>query len=130
MFATVCEINKEAGLVKLDITGRVSHWLPCVMSTPALGQQVAFLEFGNDGTGVVLGALSRTDGSPIKLHIGGIDIDIDGSTAVIKSDTQLTGAVKIIGDLEVDGNIKTSGTVEDSKGDLTNFSTTDGAQRA
>lgn len=130
MYGKVCDIDKDKGLVKLDILGRVTNWLPCVNGTPSMGQQVAFIEYENDGTGVVLGSLSRTDGSPVSLHIGGIDVTIDGSSVVLKSDAEITGSIKIIGDLEVDGNIKTSGAIEDSRGDLTNFTTTDGAQRA
>jgi phage baseplate assembly protein gpV len=130
MFATVCEIDKDAGMVRLDVLGRVTNWLPCVGSTPSVGQQVSFAEYENDGTGVVFGTTARSDGAAISLHIGGIDVTIDGASIVLKSDAEVTGSVKIIGDLEVDGNITTSGTVTDTKGDLTNFSTTDGAQRA
>jgi phage baseplate assembly protein gpV len=124
MYATVCAVDRDAGMVRLDILGRVTNWLPCVTATPAVGQQVAYLEFGNDGTGVVLGSLARTDGKPVTLHIGGIDITIDGSKAVVKSDVEITGNVK------VDGDIELTGTVTDSRGDLTNFQTTDGASRA
>ena len=130
MLGTVCAINKAAGLVKVDIDGRVTNWLPCVQSTPSVGQQVALIEYEQDGTGVVLGSLSRVDGSPVSLHIGGIDAVIDGSTIVLKSDGDVTGNIKITGDLTVDGNITTTGTVTDTKGDLTNFTTTDGAKRA
>ena len=129
-YGKVCKIDKTKGLVKLDVDGRVTNWLPCVNATPSLGQQVAFAEYETDGTGVVFGSLSRTDGSPISLHIGDIDATVDGSTIVINGDAKITGSVKIIGDLEVEGNITTTGTVTDSKGDLTNFTTTDGAQRA
>ena len=129
-YGKVCEIDKDQGLVRLDVDGRVTHWLPCVNATPSIGQQVAFVEYENDGTGVVFGSLSRTDGSPVSLHIGGIDATVDGSTIVIKGDAKITGSVKIIGDLEVEGDITTTGTVTDTKGDLTNFTTTDGAQRA
>jgi len=129
MYGTVCAIDRDNGLVKLDVNGRVTGWLPCVQATPSIGQQVAFIEYAADGTGVVLGSLSRTDGTPVSLHIGGIDIVIDGATIVLKCDGDITGNIKITGDLTVDGNITTTGTVTDSRGDLTNFTTTDGAAR-
>ncbi|ADV47027.1 baseplate assembly protein v [Nitratifractor salsuginis] len=130
MFGTVCEIDKERGFVKLDVLGRVTNWLPCVQSTPAIGQQVAFIEYDNDGTGVVLGSLSRTDGSPVSLHIGGIDVSIDGATITVKADTSYTGDIAIKGNVSIDGDLTLTGGVTDSRGDLTNFSTTDGAKRA
>ena len=130
MFGKVCDIDKAAGLVRLDVLGRVTNWLPCVAATPALGQQVAFIEYDNDGTGVVLGSLSRTDGAPVVLHIGGIDVTIDGSSIVLKSDLDFTGAIKIDGPVEITEDLKVGGTITDSRGDLTNFTTTDGAVRA
>ncbi len=129
MFATVTKVNKSKGLVKLDHLGRETNWLPCVGGTPSLGQQVAFMEHDNDGTGVVFGSTSMTDGSPISLHFGGIDLQIDGATVTGKMDVDLTGDMTVKGNLSVDGNIETTGTVTDEKGDLTNFQTTDGAQR-
>ena len=51
------------------------------------------------------------------------NIDITASTAH-------KGNVAIDGTLNVTGNIATGGTVTDTRGDLTNFSTTDGAARA
>ena len=130
MFATVEKVDKAKGLVKLKVHERVTHWLPCVGGTPSKGQQVAWIEDPVDGRGVVLGSTSMTDGQPIELHMKGIDVSIDGSKATIKSDIEITGNVTITGDLSVDGNIETTGTVIDTRGDLTNFETTDGAQRA
>jgi len=130
MFGTVCEIDRDKGFVKLNVLGRVTNWLPCVQGTPSVGQQVAVIEYDNDGTGVVLGSLSRTDGSPVSLHIGGIDISIDGVTITVKSDAAITGNISIKGDVSIDGNLTLTGNVTDSRGDLTNFNTTDGAQRA
>jgi len=118
-FGTVSEINKEEGLVRVDINGRVSNLLPCLYGTPSLGQQVALLEFENDGTGVVLGPTSLVDGNPISLHIGDVDFWCDGNEIEIKA-----SKIKITGDVKIEGNIT------DSKGDLTNFRTTDGASRA
>ena len=136
MFAKVSKLDKAKGLVKLDVLGRETHWLPCVGGTPSVGQQVAWIEGSNDGTGVVLGSTSMTDGANVTFHMKGIDIDIDGSTIKIKGngditgDIEITGDLTLTGDLSVDGNIETTGTVTDTKGDLTNFKTTDGAQRA
>ncbi len=130
MFATVCEINKEKGLVKVNINGRVTNWLPCVLSTPSIGQQVAIVEFENDGTGFVIGSLSRIDGNPIDIHIGNIDIWCDGLKTKIKSPVEITGDVVIRGKLEVDKEIKTHKKVFDSRGDLSDFVTTDGSKRA
>ena len=130
MFATVEKVDKAKGLVKLKVHERVTHWLPCVGGTPSKGQQVAWIEAEEDGEGVVLGSTSMTDGQPVSLHFGGIDVSIDGSKATIKSDIEITGDLKLTGDLSIDGNIETTGTVTDTRGDLTNFETTDGAQRA
>ena len=130
-FGVVCEINKAKGLVRVDINGRVSNWLPCIYGTPSLGQQVALLEFENDGTGVVLGSTSRVDGNPISLHLGDVDIWCNGDDVKIKAQKiEIVGDVKIDGKLETTKDIKTEQKVVDSRGDLTNFSTTDGASRA
>ncbi|GEM_PF-6550974 len=124
MFATVCEVDRNKGFVRIDINGRVSNWLPCVSATPAIGQQVAFIESSIDGSGVVIGSTSRSDGAAVDVHIGSIDITVDGESIVIKGNADITGEVKIVGDLIVDGEIR------DKKGNLTNFTTTDGAKRA
>ena len=137
MFGKVSKVDKGKGLVKVDILGRESHWLPCVGGTPSVGQQVAFHEGGDvDGTGMVYGSTSMTDGNKLSYHINGIDITADGSTITIKAseikitaDIKIEGNMEIKGDLKVEGNIETTGTVTDEKGDLTNFQTTDGAQR-
>lgn len=130
MLGTVCEVDKSGGMVRLDVLGRVTNWLPCVTATPSMGQQVAFLEYDNDGTGIVLGSTARSDGSAVTLHIGDIDITIDGESVVLYGDTKITGEVEIVGNLTVDGNIEITGDITDSRGDLSNFVTTDGAQRA
>jgi len=83
-----------------------------------------------DGVGVVLGSLSRVDGNPISLHIGAIDIWCDGIKSKIKSPVEIEGDVLIDGALIVNKEIETKATVKDSRGDLTNFTTTDGAKRA
>ena len=137
MFGKVSKVDKAKGLVKVDILGRESHWLPCVGGTPSVGQQVAFHEGSEvDGTGIVFGSTSMTDGNKLSYHINGIDITADGSTITLKvpnlkitGDVAIEGNVDIKGDLTVDGNIETTGTVTDEKGDLTNFKTTDGAER-
>lgn len=47
-----------------------------------------------------------------------------------KGDVSIDGNVNVNGTFSSTGNISTDGTVTDAKGDLTNFSTTDGASRA
>jgi len=130
MFATVCAVDKQKGLVKVNHLGRVSAWLPCVGATPAINQQVAFLEV-EDGSGVVFGSTARVDGKAIMLHIGSIDIKVDGEEVEIKAKKyKFTGDFELKGNLAVDGQISTTKNVIDSRGDLTNFKTTDGAKRA
>lgn len=130
MYATVCAVDKDKGVVKVNIDGRVTNWLPCLLATPAIGQQVVVIEYINDGIGAVLGPTARCDGNPISLHIGAIDIDIDGSSVQIKcKKLKFTGDIEIDGKLEVSKDIKTDSFVIDSKGNLSNFTTTDGAKR-
>jgi len=45
-------------------------------------------------------------------------------------DVSLQGNLSVSGTVDAGGNISTGGTVTDSKGDLSNFTTTDGASRA
>jgi len=130
VYATVCAIDKDRGVVKVNLNGRVTNWLPCLVATPSIGQQVVVLEYQNDGIGIVLGPTARCDGNAISLHIGAIDIKIDGNKVQIKSDMEIAGDIKINGNLEVSKDIKAGSSIFDSKGNLTNFKTTDGAKRA
>jgi phage baseplate assembly protein gpV len=123
MFATVYEVDKTKGLVRIDINGRASNWLPCVGFTPKIGQQVAFMESPIDGSGVVFGSTSMTDGKPVEFYMGSIDVAVDGKKIVIKR-----GDIEFTGNVKIDGNVELTGTIKDKKGDLTNFTTTDGAK--
>lgn len=52
------------------------------------------------------------------------------ATTTHTGDISVSGNVSVSGEFSAGGNITTGGTVTDIKGDLTNFSTTDGASRA
>jgi len=52
------------------------------------------------------------------------------ATTSHSGDVSINGNLTLSGDFSNGGNITTGGTVSDVKGDLTNFSTTDGAARA
>jgi len=56
-------------------------------------------------------------------------VDISATTSHI-GNVSIDGSLDVSGDVSSGGNVVTAGTVTDSRGDLTNFSTTDGASRA
>jgi len=86
----------------------------------------------SDGTTISYDEVSKT------LDVDAVNaININCKNATVVSDaisitaaTSHEGDISIDGKLNVTGNISTDGTVTDMKGDLTNFSTTDGAARA
>jgi hypothetical protein len=59
------------------------------------------------------------------------DVNIKTGKVNIKCDscTVKSPKTKITGDVEIGGNLKVGGNITDTRGDLTNFSTTDGASR-
>ena len=139
--------------VKIDTDGRVSGWLPMKSDSSknysgsidvSLGDQVVahyFDEGLNDGY-IATHLPSESNPLPasagqgvISKNIGGISIEISGSNATITGIGKLTieaGNFKLDenGNIEITGGLKVATTVEDKKGDLTNFKTTDGAKRA
>ena len=83
------------------------------------------------------GTLISYDSAAKKLTVNvAATVEVVAKTVNITATTTHTGDVSLQGNLSVSGtvdaggNISTGGTVTDVKGDLTNFSTTDGASRA
>ena len=142
-------------LVCVDIQGAESDWLPVrglcnafiKLFVPVLvGEQVmVFSEYGDLHKAYVVPSLfsndapepSGGDASTVVLEVGENRFEIDKSTMKctltslsIVADVSIEGNVDISEALYVNGDISTDGGVEDSRGDLTNFTTTDGASRA
>ena len=72
----------------------------------------------------------------IHLEVGGVGIKIVQGKVYLQEDTvvqgnlQVQGNVSVQGDTSVQGDITTQGSVTDSRGSLTNFTTTDRSHRA
>ena len=139
--------------VKIETEGRVSGWLPMKSDSSknyagntdvAEGDQVVAHYFDkglNDGY-IATHLASENNPLPasagqgtISKNIGGISVEISGGNAKISGIGTLVveaGNFKLdeAGNLEITGGIKVAKTIEDEKGDLTNFITTDGAKRA
>ena len=147
-------------LARVKIAQRVTDFLPIIQransfkrqaSPVRVGEQVVVLfPFGEGDFGVILGSLfnkgakepsTYSDTKEIIEFEDGTIISYDSATSTLELDVAkhinivcksatVQADVSIDGTLSVSGNITTGGTVTDTKGDLTNFSTTDGAGRA
>lgn len=143
---SVCESKADKGkaLVRVDILGRQSDWLPVVMMAndfvkvwipPKTGMQVLVVSpLGDANGGFVLPSIfnasckepAGASETNVIIEVGACRIDIEQERVKIKAPQSLsidTPKVSLSGDLEVAGNIG------DSRGDLTGHahSTTDGA---
>jgi len=76
------------------------------------------------------GARFEYDSSTKKLKVTANSIELLCENLKVTGDAVFNETVEIKSSLEVDGDITTAGTVEDARGDLTNFTTTDGSGRA
>jgi len=139
--------------VKIETDGRVSDWLPMKSNSSknysssddvSIGDQVVahyFDEGKNDG---YINCHLPSENNPIPATagdgkivrtIGGIDIEISntnvkitgiGTLVIEASNFQLDES----GNITIAGGITVATTVTDGRGDLTNFKTTDKAERA
>jgi len=116
------------------------------------GEQVmVFQPFGNGDGGVILGSIYNksqkepagySDKKEVTMYMDGTVISYDADSSVME--VNAVGTINIIcnsanitasqttinGPLHVTGAISTDATISDSKGDLSNFTTTDGSGRA
>jgi phage baseplate assembly protein gpV len=143
--------------VRVAVGDRVSDWLP--MSTlnngfvrayvpPTTGQQVAILNpFGDADGGLVIGTYGHKgspepdggdDGTAV-VDFGGVRFAVTGDGVSIRAaggitlDTPVvrcTENVDVGEQLHAGAGLSTDGDVTDGCGDLSNFTTTDGADRA
>ena len=136
VYGTVCETQPGKALVKVNIKGRVTDWIPVgttasgkakMFSTPTIGQQVVVGEFGDGSDGVVLAGVF---GGGIKEPPHASEANAWEGDQIFTGNLTIYGNLKVNGDVEITGNLKVGGNITDSKGDLTNFTTTDGAKRA
>lgn len=130
---TVVEVQSTKALVKVDVCGRVSDWMPVLMMANAfkrhfiplrVGEQVAVLG-GLDNGFVLRGMYHATCGEPagsgaaceVIVYESGasIIVDTDANTATLSGFAHVT----VIGDATIDGNLLVTGTITDSVGLLT-----------
>ncbi|MDD5360000.1 MAG: phage baseplate assembly protein V [Sulfurovaceae bacterium] len=150
--ATMCKQGKL--LAKVNIQGRETDWMP--VSTIAntfvriylpvcVGEQVeVHSEFGNADKGIIHRSIFNSDckepdganaTKAIILFADGTEITYDIATHALKIDC--TGAIELVGSditfnapVHITKSLTVAQTITDERGDLTNFSTTDGAARA
>jgi len=141
--ATICDVKDGKKLVKVDLYGRVSDWIPYagvankfvkVWSPPAIGEQVIVLfPYGDLNGGVVITSIFNEDcKEPIDANSQNFIISFANGTElkVENGDFIFKGNIKANGTISSSGDISTAGKINDNKGDLTNFTTTNGGKRA
>ena len=151
---TQTKMEEGEAFVKVSINKRVTDWMKVKMYASkfmrhwkpiCVGDQVIVLHpFGNGDHGIVFPSFFWQKIKPPKgatKHIeileykcgGRVEIDVKECSITVKGWKKLNIEVEQLnlkGDLITDGDIKTNGTITDSMGDLTHFTTTDGAKRA
>ena len=132
--------------VKMKSNSKMKIWMPI-----AEGEQViVFRPMGDNDKGFVVasifnvnskepvGANANTaivefsDGCTIKYDMSSKELSVDSCTCIRLNCSELvvSGSCDIGESLDVGGDISTEGTVTDAMGDLTNFLTTNGGERA
>jgi len=156
---TVQQTRADTGQmsVRVAVGDRVSDWLP--MNTlnnrfvrayvpPTNGQQVLILNpFGDADGGLVVGTYGHEDspepdggdGGTAVVDFGGVRFSVTGEGVTISAaefitlDTPVVRCTKNVDvgeQLHAGAGLSTDGDVTDGCGDLSNFATTDGAERA
>lgn len=150
--ATMCKQGKL--LAKVNIQGRETDWMPVssiansfvkIYIPICIGEQVeVHSEFGNADKGTIHRSIFNSDckepdgasaTKAIILFADGTEISYDIVSHALKIDC--TGAIEIGGSditfnapVHITKSLTVAETITDERGDLTNFSTTDGATRA
>ena len=121
-FGTITSINPLTARARVQFAedGMNSYWLAVLQnrtlndkfySMPAVGEQVACLMDENSEDGVILGAIYSAEDKPILQSEKemGINLDCEASIHANKEEKTLTVVfqkMKLIGDIEHDGNLK------------------------
>jgi len=146
---TVVEVINDKSLVKADVLGRITDWLPVLQQansikkhfvSVAVNQQVLVLanryvigSLFNLDCAEPLGASGHiditeySDGTRIEYdtQTGLLKVNCVGKTLIESPSIKLVGAVTIVGDINHQGKlsntagIDTAGNISDAKGDLT-----------
>lgn len=146
-------------LAKVKISDRVTDWLPVqalvnefiqVFIPVIKGEQVyVFSEFGNADSGIIIRSFAFEKQKAPKGNLDQMIVHFkDGTEFIYDSKAKkmsllcagelfieaesvtIDAPLGVRSTLQVDDDITTNGEISDSRGDLTNFTTTDGASRS
>ncbi len=156
---TVVAARSDQALVKVNVLGRVTTWLPVLQQANDFKKQLVSMRLNQQvlvlANRYVVGSIfnvncsepqGATDHIDITEYADGTRIEYDteshllnvqcvGKTRIASAEIELVGGVKIIGDIDHQGTlsntdgINTDGDISDSKGDLTSHPHSNAAPR-